>query len=181
MGFKSLVSLAAVAMLVIAGPSNAEPNKDKDKGQGQAQAQGQGHGQGQGQGQSKGQGQGQSHDDHHYAQDDKGKGEKKMTHGQVVSECNHRANERKLKGKDRQRFVEWCTDRGERYTFDDRRYKYDEDCYKRADRKDLSGIKRTTFIAECAAKRDRDYDRERERDRDSDPPRRDGRNYDGRD
>lgn len=179
MGLKSLVSLAAVAMLVIAGPSNAEPNKDKVQGQAQAQGQGQSKGPGQGQPQSKA----QAHDDHHYAKDDKGKGEKKMTHGQVVSECNHRANERKFEGKDRQRFVEWCTDRGERYTFDDRRYKYDEDCYKRADRKDLSGIKRTTFIAECAAKRDRDYDRERERDRDrdSDPPRRDGRNYDGRD
>jgi hypothetical protein len=106
--------------------------------------------------------------------------QQKMTHGQVVSECNHRANERKLKGKDRKHFVEWCTERGERYSFDDRRYRYDEDCYKQADRKGLSGTARMTFIAGCAAKRDQDYERTRERDRDSDPPRRDGRNYDGR-
>jgi hypothetical protein len=29
-------------------------------------------------------------------------------HGQRVSECNHRANERKLQGRDRKEFVDWC-------------------------------------------------------------------------
>lgn len=166
MGCKSLVSLVAVAMLVMAAPSGAEPNKGQDQGQGQSKGQGQDH---------------RYHDDKDREDKDRDDKQKKMTHGQVVSECNHRANERKLKGKDRKHFVEWCTERGERYRFDDRRYKYDEDCYDRADRKNLSGLKHETFIAECTAKRDRDYDRERERDRDSDPPRRDGRNYDGRD
>jgi len=160
MAFKSLVSLAAVAMLVMAGPSNAEPNK------------------GQGQGQAKGQGQEHRHqDDRHYDDKHGNDRQKKMTHGQVVSECNHRANERKLKGKERKHFVEWCTERGERYRFDDRRYKYDEDCYDRADRKNLSGLKRVTFIAECTARRDREYDRDRQRrtdrDRDYDPRGRD--------
>lgn len=161
MGFKSLVSLTAVAMLVMVAPSGAEPNKS----------------QGQGQGQSKGQGQ-QEDQDHRYHDDKHGDDkQKKMTHGQVVSECNHRANDRKLKGTDRKHFVEWCTERGERYSFDDRRYKYDEDCYDRADRKNLSGLKRVTFIADCSAKRDQEYDRDRQRtsdqDRDYDPRGRD--------
>jgi hypothetical protein len=149
MGVKSLVSLAAVAMLVMAGPSIAESEK------------------GQGQGQAKAQSgtppvpQARAHDDHAHAGSDQ-----KMTHGQVVSECNHRANERKLKDKDRKHFVEWCTERGEQYRFDDRRYSYDRDCYERADGKGLSGTARMVFVADCTAKRDRDYEREREQDRD---------------
>lgn len=147
MRVKSLVSLAAVALLVLAGPSNAEP--EKGQGQGQARAQ------------SNAPPQSQAHDDRAHAGSDR-----KMTHGQVVSECNHRANERKLKGKDRKHFVEWCTERGERYRFDDRRYSYDKDCYQRADSKGLSGTARMVFVADCAAKRDREYEREREQDRD---------------
>jgi hypothetical protein len=73
--------------------------------------------------------------------------------GQVVSECNHRANERNMKAKDRQEFLEWCTEHGARYKYDDRYY-YGEDrsCYRKADEKGLSGDKRRQFINECIRK-----------------------------
>ncbi len=76
-------------------------------------------------------------------------------HGQAVSECNHRANERKIKGKDRQEFLEWCTEHGARYQYDDR-YFYSEDraCYRKADEKGLSGDKRRHFINECIRKKE---------------------------
>ncbi len=138
MNVKCLASLAAVAMLVIAGPSSAEPKK----GEGQAQPQG------------------PVHEDQSHAKDDK---DRKMTHGEVVSECNHRANQRELKAKDRKHFVEWCTERGENYRFDDRRYRYDRDCYERADSKGLAGTARMIFIADCAAGQDREYERDKDR------------------
>ena len=69
--------------------------------------------------------------------------------GQVVSDCNHRANEKNLKGKDRQEYVEWCTDRGEHYKYDDRRYDQDRSCYRRAEEKGLSGDFRRVFIQDC--------------------------------
>ena len=167
MGYTPLLSLAAVAMLVVAGPVHAEPKQGQgqDQGQSQGKAQGQGKSQAQGPEQAQYRSEGPPRDDRDNGKGDKDKGEKKMTHGQVVSECNHRANERKLQGKDRQHFVEWCTERGERYKFDDRRYSYDRDCYQKADRKGLSGTARMAFVADCGAKRDRDYERERERDR----------------
>jgi hypothetical protein len=46
-----------------------------------------------------------------YADNDK-------NHGQVVSDCNQRANARNVKGQDRKDFVDWCVDRDER-TSDD--------------------------------------------------------------
>jgi hypothetical protein len=70
-------------------------------------------------------------------------------HGQVVSECNHRANERKLKGHERSDFVEWCTDSSERHGFDDRRWDGDRNCYQKADKKGLSGDKRKQFVRDC--------------------------------
>jgi hypothetical protein len=72
--------------------------------------------------------------------------------GQVVSDCNHRANEKQLKGKERQQYVEWCTDRGEHYKFDDRRYDQDRSCYRRADERGMSGDFRRVFIQDCLRK-----------------------------
>ena len=76
-------------------------------------------------------------------------------HGQVVSECNHRANAKKLKGKERQEYVEWCTDHGERHHYDDRRYDQDRSCYRKADDKGLSGDFRRVFIQDCLRKQER--------------------------
>jgi hypothetical protein len=98
------------------------------------------------QGQGQGQGQGQ----------DKGHG--KENHGQVVSECNHRANDRNLKGQDRKDFVEWCESRGARYKYDDRRYDGEKSCYQKANKKDLSGSKRENFLDKCFAERGLDHD-----------------------
>jgi hypothetical protein len=73
--------------------------------------------------------------------------------GQVVSECNHRANQRNMKSKDRQEFLEWCTEHGARYKYDDRYYdREDRSCYHKADEKGLSGDKRRHFINECIRK-----------------------------
>jgi hypothetical protein len=84
---------------------------------------------------------------------DKGKGKgndgRDDNHGQVVSECNHRANERNLKGKDRKEWTEWCEDRGSRHNYDYRRYSSDRNCYQKADNKCLTGDKRRKFINDC--------------------------------
>lgn len=73
-------------------------------------------------------------------------------HGQVVSECSHRANERNLKGQDRKEWTEWCEERGSRYNYDYKRYDTDRNCYQKADNKDLSGDKRRKFINDCLDK-----------------------------
>ena len=70
-------------------------------------------------------------------------------HGNVVSECNHRANERNLKGKDRKEWTEWCEERGSRNNYDYRRYSTDRNCYQKADNKGLTGDKRRKFINDC--------------------------------
>ena len=36
-------------------------------------------------------------------------------HGQIVSDCNHEANARSLKGHNRQEFVDWCTATAQRF------------------------------------------------------------------
>ncbi|HEX6572541.1 MAG TPA: hypothetical protein VF055_11005 [Steroidobacteraceae bacterium] len=72
--------------------------------------------------------------------------------GQVVSDCNHRANGKDLKGKERQQYVEWCTEHGERYKYDDRRYDQDRSCYRRADERGMSGDFRRVFIQDCLRK-----------------------------
>jgi hypothetical protein len=72
--------------------------------------------------------------------------------GQVVSDCNHRANEKNLNGKERQQYVEWCTEHGERYKYDDRRYDQDRSCYRRADERGMSGDFRRVFIQDCLRK-----------------------------
>ncbi|HET7202125.1 MAG TPA: hypothetical protein VFI92_02040 [Steroidobacteraceae bacterium] len=75
--------------------------------------------------------------------------------GQVVSECNHRANAKELKGKERTEYVEWCTDRGERYQYDDRHYTEDRSCYRKADDRGLSGDFRRVFIQDCLRKQEK--------------------------
>ena len=84
------------------------------------------------------------HDDRY---DDKNKDA--SNHGQVVSECNHRANERNLKGQDRKEWTEWCEERGSRHNYDYKRYSTDRNCYQKADNKGLSGDKRRKFINDC--------------------------------
>lgn len=69
--------------------------------------------------------------------------------GQVVSECNHRANDKNLKGQDRKDFVEWCESRGARYKYDDRRYDGERNCYQKANDKGLTGDKRANFLEKC--------------------------------
>ena len=117
--------------------------------------------QGQSQGKGQGKGQGQAQDYSQY--DDKGKGKDKdaykgdPNHGQVVSECNHRANERNLKGQDRKDFTERCESRGARYKYDDRRYDGEKTCYQKANNKGLTGDKRANFLDKCFAERGDDY------------------------
>jgi hypothetical protein len=91
------------------------------------------------------------------AQADPGNSQGKDNHGQVVSECNHRANERKLKGKERQDFVDWCTDSSERHGFYDWRWNDDRSCYQKADNKGLSGDQRRDFVRRCVDKNTDDY------------------------
>ena len=80
-----------------------------------------------------------------------------QNHGQVVSECNHQANQRHLKGQDRKDFVEWCESRGARYKYDDKRYDGDKSCYQKANNKGLTGDKRQNFLQKCFAERGDDY------------------------
>ena len=74
--------------------------------------------------------------------------------GQVTSECNQRANQKQLKGQDRKEYVEWCTDQGERYQYDDRRYDQDRTCYRKAEERGLSGEVRRVFVQECLRKQE---------------------------
>jgi len=123
--------------------------------------------QGQGQGQSKGQGKAPNPaqvEDSRYDDDkDKSRDEYddkyqgKENRGQVVSECNHRANERNLKGQDRKDFTEWCESRGGRYKYDYGRYDGEKTCYQKANNKGLSGDKRQNFLEKCFAERGDDY------------------------
>lgn len=69
--------------------------------------------------------------------------------GEQVSDCNHKANERKLKGQDRKDFVEWCTDHGAQYNYDARRYDQSRTCYRKADEKGLSGDLRRAYLQDC--------------------------------
>jgi hypothetical protein len=94
-------------------------------------------------------GKSQQYDDRY---DDNGKSKDQggdPNHGSVVSECNHRANERNLKGQDRMQWTEWCEERGSRNNYDYRRYSTDRNCYQKADSKGLSGDQRRRFINDC--------------------------------
>lgn len=114
---------------------------------------------GQDQGQGKGKGKGQAEEYSQY--DDKGQGKDGYkggaNHGQVVSECNHRANERNLKGQERKDFTEWCQSRGARYKYDYNRYDGERNCYQKANNKGLSGDKRANFLDKCLGGGDDKY------------------------
>jgi hypothetical protein len=77
-------------------------------------------------------------------------------HGQVVSDCNHRANDRELKGIDRQDYVEWCTSRGYRYdnSYRDGYWTNDRGCYGKANDRGLTGDNRADFLRSCLARDD---------------------------
>jgi hypothetical protein len=71
--------------------------------------------------------------------------------GQVVSGCNHQANDLKLKGKERKRFVERCKERGgDRWSSADN----DRNCRERAARLDLGDAAREDFMRHCREYRD---------------------------
>ena len=116
-----------------------------------AQGQGQGQGKGQGKGPSQAQVEDNRYDDYKDKSRDKydDKYQGKENHGQVVSECNHRANERNLKGQDRKDFTEWCESRGARYKYDYGRYDGEKSCYQKANNKGLTGDKRQNFLEKC--------------------------------
>jgi len=79
-----------------------------------------------------------------------------VNHGQIVSDCNHRANERGIKGQERQDWVEWCTSRGYRYTtqYGPKYWDSDRSCYARASDKGLTGDRREDFLRSCLGKDD---------------------------
>lgn len=102
---------------------------------------------------------GNKHDDKYHDKyddkyDDHDKSKNDANHGQVVSECNHRANQRNLKGKDRKQWVEWCTDHGQRFSYENKRWSDDRTCYQKADNRNLSGDKRRAYVRDCLSKMD---------------------------
>jgi psiF repeat len=127
------IALAASSVVL------ADPPADKGKS---AQSGGEQHGK------SGQQGKGESNEYRYYDDNKKGS-DSKDNHGQVVSECNHRANERNLKGQDRKEWTEWCEERGSRHNYDYKRYSSDRNCYQKADNKGLTGDKRRKFINDC--------------------------------
>jgi hypothetical protein len=141
--------LAVVALAIVLAPVvNADPPADKGKGNSSSQ----------GKGKDKDKDTYDQYDDRYddrYDEGGKGKAEGKDNHGQRVSECNHRANERKLKGNERKDYVEWCVDRGDRYKYDDRSFDRDRSCYRKADEKGLSGGFRQAFLADCFSRQER--------------------------
>jgi hypothetical protein len=75
--------------------------------------------------------------------------------GQAVSECNHRVNERDLKGQDRKDFVGGCLSRqamNDDRMNDDRRDRYRE-CHARAAARGLHDASRRQYIEDCVADR----------------------------
>jgi hypothetical protein len=141
---------ALVSGVLLAPVTLADPPTDKGKGAPAAQAAAD-KGKGASAAADKGNPPAAAQDRAH--EDDKGKADE--SHGQVVSDCNHRANEKNLKGHDRQDYIGWCTDRGERYQYDDRRYDQDRGCYRRADERGLSGDFRRVFIQDCLRKQEK--------------------------
>ena len=76
--------------------------------------------------------------------------------GQVVSDCNQRANARNLKGHDRKDFVDWCVARSDR--FDDAQGNRYSDCNARANQRGLGNEERREFIDSCVGHDDRTSD-----------------------
>lgn len=140
---------AAIALTLALSPTVfADPPVDKGP-QGQGQSQGQSQGQPKGNSAEHAKGNTDSYHDDRYDDRNDDKHKDASNHGQVVSECKHRANERNLKGQDRKEWTEWCEERGGRYNYDYKRYSSDRNCYQKADNKGLSGDKRRKFINDC--------------------------------
>ncbi|HEX9208233.1 MAG TPA: PsiF family protein [Steroidobacteraceae bacterium] len=160
---KPTALLAALVLGVVLSPAVfAGPPADKGKGQGSAQnasdeggngnSQGKGNSEGKdhGQGQGNSQGKGKVDEDNYDPYQDKYQGSKPdANHGQRVSDCNHRANSKQLKGQERKSYVEWCVDNGERYKYDDKRWTGSRSCYQQADDRRLSGDARRNYINSC--------------------------------
>lgn len=88
------------------------------------------------------------------ADDDRNRGANDDSNrGQVVSDCNHRANAREVKGQDRQDFVDWCVARGD--PFDDAHVSRFSDCNTRATERGLHDEARRDFIDRCVDRDDR--------------------------
>jgi hypothetical protein len=103
--------------------------------------------------------------------DDKGKNKDKSTgqdasnRGQVTSECNHRANDKNLKGQERKDYVEWCQSRGARYGYRDDDYKRERGCYQSVFDKMLGGEKRQSYLDECLREAERKYEGGKSKDK----------------
>lgn len=128
------LALAVAISLSSAAVALADPPADKGKDKAAQSSGGEQKGKSGQQGKDDGYGGGYSND---------------SNHGQVVSECKHRANERNLKGQDRKEWTEWCEERGSRNNYDYKRYSTDRNCYQKADNKGLTGDKRRKFINDC--------------------------------
>ena len=75
--------------------------------------------------------------------------------GQAVSECNHRLNERDLKGRERKDFVGGCLSRqamNDDRMNDDHRDRYRE-CHASAAARGLHDASRRQYIEDCVADR----------------------------
>ena len=118
-------------MVALLAVGTAQADNDKDKGKQKDQYEGQHQGQ--------------------YENQYKDQHQQGRNHGQVVSECNHQANQRNLKGQDRKDYTEWCQSRGGRYQYDYNRYGSEKTCYQRANNKGLKGDKRANFLDKCFA------------------------------
>jgi hypothetical protein len=84
-----------------------------------------------------------------------GSGKDDANRGDVVSECNHRANERKLKGQDRQEWVDWCIDRGAARGYRDDDWNRERNCYRNAYERGLTGDARRDYLRRCVDDADR--------------------------
>jgi hypothetical protein len=86
--------------------------------------------------------------------------------GQVVSDCNQRANARNLTGQDRQDFVDRCVTRHD--TFGDDQADRRSDCKARAAERGLRDEARRAFMDRCIGGDDRASDDRASDDRASD-------------
>ena len=96
---------------------------------------------------------------------DKSNGQDSSNRGQVTSECNHRANDKNLKGQERKDYVEWCQSRGARYGYRDDDYKRERGCYQSVFDKMLGGEKRQSYLDECLREAERKYEGGKNKDK----------------
>jgi hypothetical protein len=96
---------------------------------------------------------------------DKSNGQDSSNRGQVTSECNHRANDKNLKGQERKDYVEWCQSRGARYGYRDDDFKRERGCYQSVFDKMLGGEKRQSYLEECLREAERKYEGGKSKDK----------------